>query len=59
MLCPSEGGVDDLGAGYQKEKIPTKKVVGSGTTRHSNWGYLGSESCLMNTPPGLRDAFIQ
>ena len=56
-LCPSEGWVNDL-----EQDTPE----GEDTNEEGCWteeddetlqlGYLGSESCLMSSPPGLRDA---
>ena len=57
-LCPSEGWVNDL-----EQDTPE----GEDTNEEGCWteeddetlqlGYFGSESCLMSSPPGLRDAF--
>ena len=59
-LCPSEGWVNDL-----EQDTPE----GEDTNEEGCWteeddetlqlGYLGSESCLMTSPPGLRDAFSE
>ena len=59
-LCPSAGWVDDL-----EQDTPE----GEDTNEEGCWteeddetlqlGYLGSESCLMSSPPGLRDAFSE
>ena len=56
-LCPSEGWVNDL-----EQDAPE----GEDTNEDGCWteeddetlqlGYLGSESCLKSSPPGLRDA---
>ena len=57
-LCPSEGWVNDL-----EQDAPE----GEDTDEEGCWteeddktlqlGYFGSDSCLMSSPPGLRDAF--
>ena len=59
-LCPSEGWVNDL-----EQDAPE----GEDTNEDAFWakedgetlqpGFLGSESCLMSSPPGLRDAFSE
>ena len=54
-MCPSEGWLDDL----EQDMPEGEDTDEEGTTRQSNWGYLGSESCLMSSPPGLRDAFSE
>ena len=59
-LCSSEGWVNDLEQDVPKEED---------TNEDSCWteeddetlqpGYSGSDSCLMSSPPGLRDAFSE
>ena len=57
-LCPSEGWVNDL-----EQDAPE----GEDTNEDRYWTedetlqlvYFGQESCLMSSPPRLRDAFIQ
>ena len=57
-LCPSEGWVNDLeqdapeGEDSNEEGCWTDEDDGT-----LQLGYLGSDSCLMSSPPGLRDAF--
>ena len=61
-LCPSEGWVNDLeedtpeGEDTNEEGCWTEE---DDETLQLGYLYLGSESCLMSSPPGLRDAFSE
>ena len=49
-LCPSEGWVNEL----EQDECWTEE-----DEETLQLGYLGSESCLMNCPPGLSDSFSE
>ena len=59
-LCPSEGWVNDL----EQDAPEGEDTNGDGCWTEEDdetlqLRFFGSESCLMSSPPGLRDAFIE
>ena len=57
-LCPSEGWVNDLEQDAPEGEDTNEEVCWTDEDDETfQLGYLGSDSCLMSSPPGLRDAF--
>ena len=57
-LCSSEGWVNDLEQDAPEGEDTNEEVCWTDEDDETlQLGYLGSDSCLMSSPPGLRDAF--
>ena len=57
-LCPSEGWVNDLEQDAPEGEDTNEEVCWTDEVDETlQLGYFGSDSCLMSSSPGLRDAF--
>ena len=55
-LCPSEGWADDLEQDAPEGEETNEDGCWTDEDETLQLGYLGSDSCLMSSPLGLRDA---